>query len=55
MTTTFTGQARSTLLLLGILTFAALLAAPSCDVNITVQFDLFELLFGSADLLESPS
>lgn len=44
---------RSALLLIVILAVTCLLAAPSCDV--TIQFDLYDLLFGSADLLESPS
>ena len=46
---------RSVLLLVAILAVTCLLVAPSCDVTIQIQFDLYDLLFGSADLLESPS
>ena len=47
------GGTRSILLLIVILAATCLMVAPSCDV--TIQFDLYDLLFGSADLLESPS
>lgn len=47
------GGIRSALLLVVLLAVTGLLVAPSCDV--TIQFDLFDLLFGSVDVLESPS
>ncbi len=47
------GGTRSALLLVVILAVTCLLVAPSC--NVTIEFDLYDLLFGSMDLLESPS